>query len=62
LPLEVSIREGESQEALLHRFQREVQMSGVLKEAKATRRFVSKREAAIIKSKNNARRKKRQGY
>jgi ribosomal protein S21 len=60
--LEVQLHEGESQESLLHRFQREVQMSGVLREAKANRRFVSKRDAAIIKAKNNARRKRRQGY
>ena len=50
------------QESLLHRFQRMVQMSGVLREAKANRRFVSKRDAAIIKAKNNAKRKRRQGY
>jgi ribosomal protein S21 len=62
MSLEVSIHEGESQESLLHRFQRMVQMSGVLREAKANRRFVSKRDAAIIKAKNNARRKRRQGY
>ena len=62
MSLEVTIHEGESQESLLHRFQRMVQMSGVLREAKANRRFVSKRDAAIIKAKNNARRKRRQGY
>ncbi len=60
--LEVTLREGESQEALLSRFQRMVQMSGVLREAKANRRFVSKRDVAIMRAKNNARRKKRQGY
>ncbi|MFH1650551.1 MAG: 30S ribosomal protein S21 [Chloroflexota bacterium] len=60
MSLEVSIREGESQESLLHRFQRMVQMSGVLREAKSHRRFVSKREAARIKSKNSARRRRRQ--
>ncbi|MFA5309374.1 MAG: 30S ribosomal protein S21 [Dehalococcoidales bacterium] len=59
MSLEVTIREGESQEALLHRFQRMVQMSGVLREAKANRRFISKRAAAIIKAKNNAKRKRR---
>lgn len=43
----------------MHRFQRMVQMSGVLREAKANRRFISKRAAAIIKAKNNAKRKRR---
>jgi ribosomal protein S21 len=60
--LEVSLHEGESQEALLHRFQRMVQMSGILREAKANRRFISKRDMAIIKSKNAAKRKRRQGH
>jgi ribosomal protein S21 len=62
MSLEVLLHEGESQESLLNRFQRMVQMSGVLREAKANRRFISKRDAAIIKTKNNARRKRRQGY
>jgi ribosomal protein S21 len=62
LSLEVLIRDGESQEALLHRFQRMVQMSGVLREIKANRHFVSKGEAARIKAKKNAQRKRRQGY
>ncbi|MDH5364503.1 MAG: 30S ribosomal protein S21 [Dehalococcoidia bacterium] len=62
MSLEVSIREGESQESLLRRFQRMVQMSGVLREAKAHRRFISKRDAARIKAKNSAKRRRRQGY
>ena len=60
MALEVWIREGESQESLLRRFQRMVQMEGILREAKAHRHFVSKRDAARIKAKNNARRKRRQ--
>ncbi|HEY41358.1 MAG TPA: 30S ribosomal protein S21 [Dehalococcoidia bacterium] len=60
MALEVWIREGESQEALLRRFQRMVQMEGILREAKAHRHFVSKREAARIKAKSNARRRRRQ--
>ena len=60
--MKVSIREGESQEALLRRFQRMIQMSGVLREAKAHRHFVSKRDAIRIKAKNSARRKRRQSY
>jgi small subunit ribosomal protein S21 len=62
MSLEVSIREGESQEALLHRFQRMVQMSGVLREIKANRHYVPKSEAARIRVKKNAQRRKRQGY
>jgi ribosomal protein S21 len=62
LSLEVSIHEGESQESLLRRFQRMVQMSGVLREAKANRHFVSKGEAARARVKKNAQRRRRQGY
>jgi len=58
---QVLIREGESQDSLLRRFQKMVQTSGILREAKAKRHFVSKRDAARIKAKNNARRKRRQG-
>jgi ribosomal protein S21 len=50
------------QESLLRRFQRMVQMSGVLREVKANRHFVPKSEAARIKAKKNAQRKRRQGY
>ncbi|MFC2062953.1 30S ribosomal protein S21 [Chloroflexota bacterium] len=56
--MEVSIREGESQDSLLRRFQRMVQMSGVLREAKLHRQFISKRDAARIKAKNSARRRR----
>jgi ribosomal protein S21 len=62
MSLGVSLREGESQEALLHRFQRMVQMSGVLREVKANRHFVSKGEAARAKAKKNAQRRRRQDY
>jgi len=61
MALEVWIREGESQESLLRRFQKMVQLEGVLREAKTHRHFVSKRDAARIKAKNNARRRRRQG-
>jgi len=59
--LEVFIREGESQDSMLRRFQKMVQMSGILREARAHQRFISKRDAARIKAKSNARRRKRQG-
>jgi len=58
---EVKIHEGESQDSLLRRFQRTVQISGVLREAKTKRRFISKRDIARIKAKKNSRRRQRQG-
>ncbi|MFC1872730.1 30S ribosomal protein S21 [Chloroflexota bacterium] len=61
MSLEVWVREGESQDSLLRRFQRVVQTSGILREAKSHRHFISKRDAARIKAKSNARRKRRQG-
>jgi ribosomal protein S21 len=62
MSLEVSLREDETQESLLHRFQRMVQMSGILREVKANRHYIPKGEAARIKAKKNAQRKRRQGY
>jgi ribosomal protein S21 len=62
MSLEVSLREDESQEALLHRFQRMVQMSGVLREIKANSYYVPKGEAARIRVKKNAQRRRRQGH
>ncbi len=61
MSLEVRIREGESQDSLLRRFQRMIQTGGVLREAKSHRHFISNRDAARIKAKNNARRRRRQG-
>lgn len=58
--MEVKLREGESQDALLRRFQRVVQTSGVLREAKTHRFFMSKRDTARLKAKNSARRRRRQ--
>ncbi len=58
MPLKVSRKEGESEDSLLRRFQRMVQMDGVLREAKARRHFVSKREVARLKAKKNARRRR----
>jgi ribosomal protein S21 len=56
---DVYIRDGESQEGLLKRFQRSVQMSGILREVKASRYFMSKGEAARLKAKKAARRYRR---
>lgn len=60
MSLEVQIRKGESQDSLLRRFQKMVQMSGIMREAKAKRHFVSKRDAARMKAKNSARLRRRQ--
>ena len=61
MSLEVSIRDGESQDSLLRRFQRTVQMSGILREAKSHRHFLSKGELARMKAQSSAKRKRRQG-
>jgi ribosomal protein S21 len=58
MSLKVSIREGETQDSLLKRFQRMIQMDGVLREAKSHRYFLSKRETARLKAKKNARRRR----
>ena len=60
MSLQVSIREGESQESLLRRFQRMVQTSGILREAKSHRYFLSKGEAARLKAQKSARRRQKQ--
>jgi len=52
------IRAGETQDSLLRRFQRMVQMDGVLREAKARRHFISKRDTARIKARKAARRRR----
>ena len=57
MSLEVSIREGETQDSLLRRFQKVVQMSGVMREAKTHRYFLSKGQASRLKVKRNARRR-----
>jgi ribosomal protein S21 len=59
LAADVYIREGETQESLLKRFQRTVQMSGILREVKANRYFLSKGETARLKAKKAARRRRR---
>jgi ribosomal protein S21 len=57
----VTLREGESQELLLKRFHKKVQEGGILREAKEHRYYIPKGEAARIKAKKNARRRRRQG-
>jgi len=60
MSLGVYLRDGETQEALLQRFQRAIQTSGILREAKAKRFFVSRGDAARIKAKKASRRRQRQ--
>ena len=50
----VSLRDGETQEALLKRFQRSVQNSGLLREVKAKRFFISNGEKARIAARKSA--------
>ena len=61
MSLQVSINKGESQDSLLRRFQRMVQTSGILREAKAHRHFLSKGEAARLKAQKSARRRRTYG-
>jgi ribosomal protein S21 len=58
MAIDVSLREGESQDSLIRRFQKIVQMEGVLREFRASQTFLSKRDAQIIKSKRATRRKR----
>ncbi|MBI4284418.1 MAG: 30S ribosomal protein S21 [Chloroflexi bacterium] len=59
MALQVTIRDGESQESLLKRFQRTVQVDGILREAKAHRHFISRGDAARQKARASARRRRR---
>lgn len=54
--MQVNLREGESQENLLSRFQKRMQMSGILREFRAHRYFVSKSERARTAARKAARR------
>ena len=58
MALEVSLHEGESQDSLVRRFQKTIQMEGILREFRASQTFLSKRDAYIIKSKRAARRRR----
>jgi ribosomal protein S21 len=57
MALEVILHDGESQDSLVRRFQRIIQMEGILREARASQTFLSKRDAANLKSRRAARRK-----
>jgi ribosomal protein S21 len=58
MALDVSLRDGESQDSLIRRFQKCIQMEGVLREFKASQTFMCKRDAYIVKSKRAARRRR----
>jgi ribosomal protein S21 len=58
MALLVSIYDGESQDALIRRFQKAIQMEGILREFKVSQTFISKRDAYIMKSKRSARRRR----
>ncbi len=53
--MRVSLREGESQESLLGRFQKGMQSSGILREFRARRHFISKPEKARMAARKAAR-------
>jgi small subunit ribosomal protein S21 len=54
--MQVSLREGESQESLLGRFQKRMQTSGILREFRSRRHFVSNHEKARLAARKAARR------
>jgi ribosomal protein S21 len=57
MALGVSLHEGESQDSLIRRFQKNIQMEGILREAKDSQVFLSNRDAANLKTKRASRRK-----
>ncbi|MBN1190577.1 MAG: 30S ribosomal protein S21 [Dehalococcoidales bacterium] len=57
MALDVSLRDGESQDSLIRRFQKKIQMEGILREFRSSQTFLSKRDAYILKSKRSARRR-----
>ena len=58
MPMDVIVRDGESQESLLRRFKKMVQIEGILRDAKP-RRFLSKGETARMKAAKSARRRRK---
>jgi len=61
MPIEVRLYQSESQDSLLRRFMKAVQVEGIIREAKSKRFFMNKRDTARMKAKNNARRRHYQG-
>lgn len=60
--MQVSLRDGESQESLLIRFQKGVQNSGVLSEFRSRRHFISRSEKARIAARKAARKAARRRH
>jgi len=62
--MQVILREGESQESLLTRFQKSMQRSGVLREFRARRHFISKAEKTRMAERKAARKaaRRRKNY
>jgi ribosomal protein S21 len=58
MALDVSLRDGESQDSLIRRFQKGIQIDGILREFRASLTFLSKRDVYILKSRRAARRKR----
>jgi ribosomal protein S21 len=58
MALDVSLRDGESQESIVRRFQKAIQMEGILREFRASQTFLSNRDAYILKAKRAAKRKR----
>ncbi len=54
--MQVTLREGESQESLLGRFQKRMQTSGILREFRSRRHFVSNHDKARLAARKAARR------
>lgn len=60
MPIKIEARDNEGFETLMRRFQKELQSSGILREYRSKRRFVSKseqRRAKIRKAEHKRRRK-----
>ncbi|MBI4322102.1 MAG: 30S ribosomal protein S21 [Chloroflexi bacterium] len=57
--MQVTIRDGETQENLLARFQKLVQRSGLMQEVRSRRHFISNSEKARIAARKSARRHRR---
>jgi small subunit ribosomal protein S21 len=53
----VTLRDGESQEQLIRRFRSAVERSGILRQAKEKRHFLSKQEKARLKARKARRRR-----
>ncbi|MBI2911736.1 MAG: 30S ribosomal protein S21 [Chloroflexi bacterium] len=57
--LQVLLRDGESQESLLGRFQKMIQREGILREARQRKHFISNRDKMRAAQRKSARRRRR---